>query len=668
MAIPAKRAAETENSYPDEGDEVLAAVAAADYTAALMNRQQLETLLSDIRKVRIGVIGDFCLDAYWDLDASLSEISVETGLATRPVRSQRYSLGGAGNVVNNLVTMGVGSVSAFGVLGDDPFGREMRRILDGCGVSTRGILVQGKGWNTPVYVKPVEGQAEQARIDFGNANSLDPEVGTAVLGSLHGSLTGLDLVIINQQLVHGIHTEAFRTALAEISRAAAIPFICDSRDWNDSYEGAIRKLNDREAMRQTGADWSSDDPVPRADVVRAADALHARWKRTVFVTRGARGMLMRDERGTSEVLGLQLMGRIDTVGAGDSALSGIAAALACGRGALEAAELGNLVAGVTVQKLFITGTASPQEILALGTAPEFVHNPELAEDPRAARYHEGSEIEVICAPPRGTRVTHAIFDNDGTISTLREGWEIVMEPVMIRAILGEGWKGAEERVYRSVQEKVREFIDKTTGVQTLVQMHGLVDMVRELGAVPKDQVLTPQGYKDLYNKELLTLVSDRVARLQRGERCVEDYLVKGAFPFLKSLHAAGVKLHLASGTDEPDVIAEAKALGHASLFEGRIHGSVGDVKIEAKKVVLERILAEIGAEGNGAVVTFGDGPVEIRETKRRGGITVGVASDELRRFGWNMRKRSRLIRAGADLLVPDFSQGAILLGMLGVRQ
>ena len=136
---------------------------------------------------------------------------------------------------------------------------------------------------------------------------------------------------------------------------------------------------------------------------------------------------------------------------------------------------------------------------------------------------------------------------------------------------------------------------------------------------------------------------------------------------MKALHAAGVKLHLASGTDQEDLAAEAKALGHAPLFEGRIHGAVGDVKIEAKKVVLERILAEIGSTGNGALVTFGDGPVEIRETKRRGGFGIGVASDELRRFGWNWKKRSRVIRAGADLVVPDFSQWRTLLGLLGVR-
>ena len=88
---------------------------------------------------------------------------------------------------------------------------------------------------------------------------------------------------------------------------------------------------------------------------------------------------------------------------------------------------------------------------------------------------------------------------------------------------------------------------------------------------------------------------------------------------MKALHAAGVKLHLASGTDEVDLVAEAKSLGHAALFEGRIHGAVGNVSIEAKKVVLEKILAEISAKEAGSLVAFGDGPVEIRETKRRGG-------------------------------------------------
>ena len=631
-----------------------------------MTRKELDALLHDISRARIGVIGDFCLDAYWDLDPALSEVSIETGLATQAVRRQRYSLGGAGNVANNLVAMGVGRVSAFGVLGDDPFGREMERILGAAGIHTGGIMVQDHDWSTPVYIKPIEEAKERGRIDFGGANALDPAVARRLLDALRKDLGGLDLVIINQQLPHGIHTEGLRAELRKLTRESA-KFIVDSRAFSDSYDGAIRKLNDREALRLCDMSWTADAPVSREMTARAAQALFSRWGKAVFITRGPRGILGQDASGAFEVPGLQIMGRIDTVGAGDSALAGIASALASGRGCSEAAVLGNLVAGVTVKKLYITGTASPQEILAVGTDPDYIFRPELAEDPRAARYVDGTEIEVVSELPRGRSVRHAILDFDGTISTLREGWEKIMAPVMIRSILGKGWESVSEDLYRGVQERVHEFIDATTGVQTIVQMNGLVEMVKEMGFVPASDVKDARGYKQDYDKELQIMVDARMARLQSGELSTDDYMIKGSRRLLEALREAGIELFLASGTDEEFVLAEAAALGVDGFFTGRIFGSIGDPKVEAKKVVLERIVSEVGPRALDGLVTFGDGPVEVRETKKRGSYAVGVASDEPRRFGWNLAKRSRLIRAGADLVTPDFLQGKKLLALLGVR-
>ena len=90
---------------------------------------------------------------------------------------------------------------------------------------------------------------------------------------------------------------------------------------------------------------------------------------------------------------------------------------------------------------------------------------------------------------------------------------------------------------------------------------------------------------------------------------------------------------------------------------------MGDIKVEAKRVVLERIIQKHNLSGHHFAV-FGDGPVEMREARKRGGLSIGVASDEVRRFGWNYSKRSRLIRAGATLIVPDFSQLNLLLQAL----
>jgi phosphoglycolate phosphatase-like HAD superfamily hydrolase len=360
-----------------------------------------------------------------------------------------------------------------------------------------------------------------------------------------------------------------------------------------------------------------------------------------------------------------MVGATDPVGAGDSYLAGICASLAAKATPEEAAQVGNFVAGVTVAKLRQTGTASPAEVLQIGLEPQYIYDPELAEDPRQAKFLDGTEIEIIDGrfQPPARRPAAAIFDHDGTISTLRQGWEEVIEPMMVRAILGARFGSADEALYHRVVARVRAHIDQTTGVQTLIQMQGLVGMVREFGLVPATEISDESGYKAIYNQALMARVRQRLQRLVAGELSVQEFTLRNAIPFLQALHWAGVRLYLASGTDQADVEAEARALGYAGLFEGRIYGAVGDVTCEAKRMVLDRILKEVQAMP-AQIVTFGDGPVEIRETQRRGGLAIGVASDEVRRFDSNKAKRARLIRAGAAVIIPDFSQMGALVRML----
>ena len=108
---------------------------------------------------------------------------------------------------------------------------------------------------------------------------------------------------------------------------------------------------------------------------------------------------------------------------------------------------------------------------------------------------------------------------------------------------------------------------------------------------------------------------------------------------------------------------EAQALGYADLFDGGIYGALGEVNAQSKRQVIQRILAENGLDGS-KLAAFGDGPVELRESRRRHGVAIGIASDEIRRYGLNPEKRTRLIKAGAHLLLPDFSQAASLLTLM----
>jgi phosphoglycolate phosphatase-like HAD superfamily hydrolase len=322
-----------------------------------------------------------------------------------------------------------------------------------------------------------------------------------------------------------------------------------------------------------------------------------------------------------------------------------------------------MAASVTVQKLQTTGTATPAEILAVGPSPDYIFEPELAEEPHFAQFIAGTEIEHIGDVPQDLSIEHCIFDHDGTLSTLREGWEKVMEPMMVRSILGPVYDTASPALFAEITGKVRRLIDRTTGIQTLMQMLGLVDLVRAAGFVPESEILDEHGYKKIFNDDLMKLIHTRVAKLACGELVSTDFQIKNAGVLLKEMHTRGIKLYLASGTDQADVVAEATAMGYADLFEGRIFGSIGDIKADAKKMVLERIVRENHLAGH-QFATFGDGPVEMRETQKVGGLCIGVASDELRRFGWNMAKRTRLIRAGASLLVPDFSQLPALLKVM----
>ncbi|MBV5313087.1 MAG: HAD family hydrolase [Prolixibacteraceae bacterium] len=632
-----------------------------------MKKEQLVKILEDISTVKIVVVGDFCLDSYWFIDEAMSEISVETNQATRPVREQRYSLGGAGNVTSNLAALGIKDIRAFGVIGTDPFGAEMVKIMKRNGINPDNLLIQENKWSTHTYAKPYIDDTELNRVDFGNYNVLSKETADRLIANLVHEIPEVDVVLINQQVPSGIHIDYFKRELLKvISQFPDKMFIVDSRNFNDFYNGTIRKMNDTEAARLCGLDKAPDDVVLYSEVVACAEELYKRFKKPLFITRGKKGSLTISEKGISDISGLMIISRVDTVGAGDSYLAGAASALAAGYDMEVAAGIGTFVAGVTVQKLFQTGTATPEEIMAIGSDPDYVYAPELAEDIRHANYLPQTEIEIVNAWKEKLQLKHAIFDHDGTISTLREGWELIMGPMMVKAVLGKKYQEADEALYQKVLARVNEYIDKTTGIQTLVQMKGLLDIIREFGCVPEDEMLDEFGYKKIYNDELLLMVKVREEKYRSGELALEDFTMKNAVSFLQKLHDAGVKLYLASGTDEEDVKKEAEALGYVHLFEGRIYGAVGDVTKEAKKIVLDRILSSIGESSFGKLITFGDGPVEMRETRKRGGIAIGIASNELKRFSLNESKRSRLIKSGADVIIPDFSQLNQLLSLLNI--
>ncbi|MFQ6115591.1 MAG: HAD family hydrolase [bacterium] len=288
---------------------------------------------------------------------------------------------------------------------------------------------------------------------------------------------------------------------------------------------------------------------------------------------------------------------------------------------------------------------------------------ELADDPTQARYLLGTEIEIVNPNLELGKIKHFLFDNDGTISTIREGWEEIMRPVMVEMIVGDHANTIPQEKRAEIEQRVAQYVDETTGVQTILQMEGLRKLVIEYGLVEKEKILDAFGYKKEYLRRLMIPVRQRIAKLERGELDSSDLMIKGSLYFVKMLYDHGITLYLASGTDLADVINEATKLTVAEYFSSNIYGALGTVKDYSKGQVIKRIITENNLRGP-EFGCAGDGPVEIEETKKVKGIAICVASDEKRRWGLNPKKRRRGILKGADIVVPDFSQTQALFELL----
>ena len=239
----------------------------------------------------------------------------------------------------------------------------------------------------------------------------------------------------------------------------------------------------------------------------------------------------------------------------------------------------------------------------------------------------------------------ALFDFDGTISTLRYGWEKIMEPLMLEMITGT------TPIDEYLVEEVRDYIDQSAGIQTYYQMKWLADAVKSHGRNPGASD-DPWWYKAEYNRRLMEPVEKRKQSILAGEKSASDFLMKGSEEFLKALRDSDVEIYVASGTDHPDVNREAEVLGLNKYFKEIAGAPLGKADC-SKEAVLRRLIEENRLKG-AEVVVVGDGKVEIALGREVGAITMGVASDEYNRAGMNPIKRARLVKAGAHAIVGDF--------------
>lgn len=334
----------------------------------MTSASRIAALLESISRLSLGVIGDFCLDAYWQLDEGPPELSLETGKPTHAITEQRYSPGGAGNVAHNLTALGTQSVVAIGILGDDLFGSELRKQMLAVGVEDH-LIIQKADWHTPVYAKPYRGAEEQNRIDFGRFNVLSEESERSLVSLISARIETLDGLVVNQQLPRSIFTRRMLDALNSLAHEWPQKiFLVDARNRIPDFHSMISKLNAVEAGRIFGKRFEGNESAPLQELEEIAKQISDRTRKPVFITRGRLGILVCNGSACAEIPALDVPEPTDPVGAGDTVVAALAASLSAKAGLNDAAWLAMCAAAVTVKKLRQTGSASPAEIVHTATA------------------------------------------------------------------------------------------------------------------------------------------------------------------------------------------------------------------------------------------------------------------------------------------------------------
>jgi rfaE bifunctional protein kinase chain/domain len=339
---------------------------------------RFESITGKYRCLRVAVVGDFCLDRYFEIDPAKSEMSIETGLPVHNVAQVRCQPGGAGTIVNNLAALGIGTIFPLGLAGKDGEGFELRRALRARKGVKLDYFIETEDRKTFTYSKPLLIHAnkppeELSRLDIKNwtrtPQALQKKLALAVtkLANHVDAMILLDQVDLPET---GVVTGHVLDAVNGVCRKKPQLFIlADSRRSLRDFPKVCFKMNRAEFSALTGG---SGLPVKKlTGAVRELARAHGR---AVFVTLAEQGILGALPSGEVEHQpSFPLRGPIDIVGAGDAVTANLTAALAAGASLQESVRLANAAASIVIHQLGTTGTASVQQVRGLALV-----NPEAA--------------------------------------------------------------------------------------------------------------------------------------------------------------------------------------------------------------------------------------------------------------------------------------------------
>jgi len=334
----------------------------------LMDRPRFKGIVEQYARLRIAVLGDFCLDRYLEIDPAKQEVSLETGLPVHNVINVRAQPGGAGTILNNLAALGIGTIYPIGFVGEDGEGFELRRALESRAGVRLDYFLQTQERRTFTYCKPLvlapnQPPVELNRLDLKNWAPTSEAVQGLLVRQLSEAARAVEAVVLLDQVnvpETGVITRRVLDATKDLAKSnPQLSILADSRRGLREFPPVMFKMN----VAELSALMEAKGELSLTDINQAAVTLARENGRNVFVTLAQRGILGATSSGQVEhVAALPVRAEIDVVGAGDAVTANLIAANAAGATLGESLEIANAAASIVIHKLGTTGTASVAEI------------------------------------------------------------------------------------------------------------------------------------------------------------------------------------------------------------------------------------------------------------------------------------------------------------------
>lgn len=373
------------------------------------NRSPLLNILDKVSSVDVLVIGDVMLDRF--VYGTTARISPEAPIPILSITHQSQMLGGAGNVVRNIASLG-GKARLISVIGEDAEGREIERIFATQGATTPH-LVKSVGRPTTVKTRFIADGQQLLRSDHEASHQLQPQTAGNVLKAFQGAVKSADIIILSDY-AKGVLSDIVLRQVIAFAKENNIPVVADpkARDFSRYAGVTLLTPNRKEMIAASGMPCGTNYEVEQA----AREVMRKSGVSAILVTRSEAGMslITKDD---AHHIAAEAQEVFDVSGAGDSVIAALSLALAAGASLADAARIANLAGGIAVSK---SGTAA----VTKAEIRQALHSQEISDlDAKTVNLDMALE-RVSNWRSRGLKVgfTNGCFDlvHPGHISLMRQ--------------------------------------------------------------------------------------------------------------------------------------------------------------------------------------------------------------------------------------------------------